>query len=277
MSTRHRLVAASPPWVAARLAAPALEAPVVHRGADAVYVDAGGTVLAVLSASATSVPCGLRIAAPRLPADVAAAPHAAVGGGVLALGETDVLATRFWDPSVPVRRDRDHAAARVRLAATLQADPAAERMAAVAGELPRDALERLTAVDASAVAPLLGLGSGLTPVGDDVLCGALATLVSADRLPMALADTVRRLAPGRTTALSVTLLHCAERGEVLPEFRRLLVDLDAPDADHPTDGGPGPLATDVADLLRVGHTSGAGLLLGATLALRHLASRSPVA
>lgn len=274
MSTRHRLVAASPPWVAARLAGPAAAAPVVHRGADAVYVDAGGTVLAVLSASATSVPCGLRIPAPRLPGDVVAAARAEVGDGALALGETDVVATRFWDPSVPGRRDRDHSAARARLAAATETGHAASRTAAVTAELPPEALERLAAGEPAAAEPLLGLGSGLTPVGDDVLCGALATLASAERLPTALADTVRHLAPGRTTALSVTLLGCAAAGQVLPEFRRLLVDLDVPAA--PGGAAPDPLAADVADLLRVGHTSGAGLLLGATLALRHLASRSPV-
>ncbi len=69
-----------------------------------------------------------------------------------------------------------------------------------------------------------------------------------------------------TTLLSATLLDCARRGDVVPEFRRLLVDLTGPD----TAG----LDDSLTALLRVGHTSGAGLALGTLLALRHLASRS---
>ena len=270
MSTHRRLVAASPPWVAASLYGETRAVPVLHRGTDAVYLALPGTVLAVLSSSARVVPCGLRTTELRLPADVTSARRATVGAGRLSLGRTDVVATRFCDLTVSRRRDRDHGAARLRLAAAIDAAGASAQLAAVAHELPRAALERLAAGDPAAVFPLLGLGSGLTPVGDDVLCGALATLASTDQLPPDLRSTVLELGPGRTTALSATLLGCAVRGEVLPEFRRLVLDLEAPTA-----GGPqGRLAAAVADLLRVGHTSGAGLLLGATLALRHLASRS---
>ena len=87
-------------------------------------------------------------------------------------------------------------------------------------------------------------------------------------------DAVRRLAPAATTALSATLLACALRGDVLPEFRLLVLDLADPRT--PTPRPCGRAGRDLVQaLLRVGHTSGAGLLLGATLALHHLASRSP--
>ncbi len=280
MSTRRRLVAASPARVAASLGGDVRVVPVLHRGVDAVYVDLDGAALGVLSARATAVPCALRTAEPRLPPDLVAAGTATVGAGRLTLDQTDVVPTRRSDHAVPRRQGRDHGAARHRLLACLDdVDPAASAtLAAVAAELPADALDRLADADPAAVLPLLGRGSGLTPVGDDVLCGVLATLVSADRVPADLAATVRRLAPARTTTLSATLLDCALHGEVLPEFRRLLLDLDSPSSDPVPSPVTGPVtvtAQSAVALLRVGHTSGAGLLLGTTIALRHLASRSP--
>ena len=64
---------------------------------------------------------------------------------------------------------------------------------------------------------LVGRGDGLTPLGDDVLCGWLAARARRVARP-----TRRRrgpcAAPRRTTLLSATLLDCALHGEVLPEF-----------------------------------------------------------
>jgi len=84
--------------------------------------------------------------------------------------------------------------------------------------------------------------------------------------PSAVRDAVEEHARSMTTLLSATLLDCAARGDVLPEYRRLLLDLAAPHGQGVDDS--------VDALLRVGHTSGAGLMLGTVLALRHLASRS---
>lgn len=256
---RRRLVAAAPPWVAAALDGSPRPAPVVHRGPDAVYVDLDGVVLGVLSATAALVPCGLRTALPRLDPDVVAADRAEVGEGRLRLGDTDVVVTRRLDPTVRPLPEAALVGAAARLSATVD-----DRLDPIRDELPPTALEALARGDAAAVPALLGRGSGLTPVGDDVLCGWLAVTAGE---PSEVADTVLRLAATSTTALSATLLGCAVRGEVLPEFRLLLLDLADPAA--PALAGP------VAALLRVGHTSGAGLLLGALIALHHLASRSP--
>ncbi len=68
----------------------------------------------------------------------------------------------------------------------------------------------------------------------------------------------------RTTLLSATLLDCARRGEVLPEFRALVVALHHPDASADRRHEIADAAVALAD---VGHTSGAGLLLGAALRL----------
>ncbi|MCD4534201.1 DUF2877 domain-containing protein [Nocardioides sp. cx-169] len=113
---------------------------------------------------------------------------------------------------------------------------------------------RLTAdpVDPGA---LLGRGGGLTPYGDDVICGYLAAHRAADHSTESLDAEVIRLLP-RTTVFSATLLECALRGEVLPEVAALLAAWGTPAA-----------AAAEAALLRVGGSSGAGLLEGARRAL----------
>ncbi|MCW2851851.1 MAG: hypothetical protein JWM84_1515 [Nocardioides sp.] len=104
-------------------------------------------------------------------------------------------------------------------------------------------------------AALVGSGAGLTPYGDDVLCGYLAAHRAAGRPTDELDKQVTRLLP-RTTVLSATLLECAMRGEVLPEVADLL-------AAWGTDRAAGAETA----LLRVGSSSGAGLLEGTRWAL----------
>lgn len=104
-------------------------------------------------------------------------------------------------------------------------------------------------------AGLIGSGAGLTPYGDDVVSGYLAAHRAAGRATAGLDAQVTRLLP-RTTLLSATLLECALRGEVLPEVAAVLAAW----------GTPAATAAEAA-LLRVGASSGAGLLEGARLAL----------
>ena len=70
---------------------------------------------------------------------------------------------------------------------------------------------------------LLGRGPGLTPLGDDVLAGWLATRPRLGRPDTVLAAAVRRRL-GVTTLLSATLLDCALRGEALPQLADWLAD-----------------------------------------------------
>ena len=102
------------------------------------------------------------------------------------------------------------------------------------------------------VADLVGRGDGLTPYGDDVLCGWLAVTRGAGIETPEVDAQVRMLA-GTTTLLSATLLECAMAGEVVPEFAAWLA-------------GTGP----VEAVERIGHTSGRGLVEGARLALSGL-------
>jgi hypothetical protein len=102
------------------------------------------------------------------------------------------------------------------------------------------------------VATLIGRGDGLTPYGDDVLCGWLAVTRAAGIETPEVDDRVRSLA-ATTTLLSATLLECAMAGEAVPEFVAWLA-------------GTGP----VEAVERIGHSSGRGLVEGARLALTGL-------
>lgn len=113
---------------------------------------------------------------------------------------------------------------------------------------------------------LLGLGPGLTPAGDDVLCGLLVGLrVLARRLGKphpgiagalpVLIDAVQRAAPGRTTALSRTLLWQACRGVAPQPVLDVLCTL----------GSGKTCGLDA--LLAIGHSSGSDLLTGVCLAV----------
>lgn len=239
-------------WVRDQLTGPDREARVVHTGADAVYVDLGGSCLGVLSARATAVPCGIRTLQPTLSPPVRVGDTLLIGSGRIEWGRAEVRVGRVVDHAVPALDPATARWARRRLAGpTLD-------------ELPPAALDLLRAGDPAAVPALLGLGGGLTPVGDDVLAGWLAAATAADhsgRYPIA--EEIERLAPTRTTLLSATLLSCAARGDVLPEYAALVAALRR--RDH-------RLALE--RLTTVGHTSGQGMLLGLILALDQIAAGS---
>lgn len=269
VSATTRIQAAATSRVRDVLAGRPRAATVVHAGRDAIYVDVDGFCLGVLAKSASAVPCGLRTTLPSLTDDLGAGTRtvpgsrARVGGGALLLDGAEVVVGRLVDASVPTLS----AAATQRAGRELP--EALRRLPDVRRELPEVALNLLGDGHESAVPLLLGRGSGLTPLGDDVLCGWLATVAAArgghdPNGPRTVAGAVTALAARHTTALSATLLDCATRGEVLPQFRRLVRDLASGE-------DPGSAAD---ALLAVGHTSGSGMALGLSLAL-DLLVRSP--
>lgn len=205
---------------------------VVHRGPDAVYLavhdDGRETCVGVLGADAVPVPCGLRSRLPAL-----ALGTAAVHGGILHLDDEPVVVRRLVDTQVPAR-----------------------------SPLPRTGLRPVPGLPAEvtpgAVAGLVGRGEGLTPLGDDVLCGWLALHRSAGvATPEVDAAVLAHL--HRTTLLSAELLRCALRGEVVPQFAALVTALG-------TAAEPAARAA----LTAVGHTSGTAMVHGAALALSAL-------
>ncbi len=252
-STVHAVGSASI-WVLGQVAGARRTARVLHAGADAVYLDLEGTCLAVLAARAVQVPCGVRTLLPRLP-EVEPGAEAAVYDGNVMVPGCEVLVTGIVDTTVPVLGLADATWGGEQLTTLVK-----ERLTTVEALLPEDAVVRLTAGDVGVVDELLGLGPGLTPVGDDVLAGWLATAVAC-RHPLmpGLRSAVALAARERTSVLSATLLACAARGEGVPEFRSLL-------------SGVATRNVDVLDqsldlMLRIGDTSGAGLVLGSLAAL----------
>ena len=102
---------------------------------------------------------------------------------------------------------------------------------------------------------LVGAGPGLTPSGDDVLCGVLLGLRLAAE-PTALERVHAAVVPrlGATTTLSASLVREAAAGYAVPDLVRLGAALAAGDRDE--------AAGATQALLAIGHTSGRDLLAG---------------
>ncbi len=226
----------APPRVRDHLSA-AADGPVhvVHRGAHAVYVDVAGWCVGVVDQHATQVPCALGTRSPDLAR--LGSGSADLRDGVLHLSGVPMVIGRLRDATVPdVRPER----------------------------LPR-AASATDPLDAEGVARLVGAGDGLTPRGDDVLCGWLA-MHRATGIATPTIDEAVRARMRHTTLLSATLLDCALHGEVLPQFTAYAAAL----------GGP-RLAEAEAALLHVGHSTGAGLLEGAVRAAAEIGASAGVA
>ena len=109
----------------------------------------------------------------------------------------------------------------------------------------------------AAVAGLMGLGPGLTPLGDDVLVGATLGLHAAGIRGHSLVAAIHALRH-RTTAVSGALLDAATIGRCIPQAAHFLTALD----------GRADLDTALPELLAIGSTSGAGFATGIVLALQ---------
>jgi hypothetical protein len=240
----------------------------------AVYLDMGEIVIAVVTCDAVRLPNAIVIAA-----SAAQRPFRHVGAGSLgAAGEGDVVlghliihAARWWNPQVDLGVI-DHARVTAGPAAMAARLAVAPRQPGL--DVPPDLGEALRAEDQRAAVAqaraLVGRGPGLTPSGDDILGGALAAFraLGGDRgFADSLATAVAELAPGRTTALSTTLLRLAAHGSLADDAAAVLRALVTGDRLQPT--------LDV--LLGLGHTSGAdvaaGLMAGGTAGIARQTAR----
>ena len=216
---------------------------VVHAGRHALYLDLDGWCLGVVGRAAAQVPCALRLGTDDLAALEGATAY--VEAGTLHVDGAPLAVGRVVDTRVP-----RHDPAAGRPATTTPADvPTAVLDFVAEVGLVRSPGRALDPADATR---LVGRGGGLTPLGDDVLCGWLALHRAAGRATLVMDAAVRSLLP-RTTLLSATLLECAMAGEVIPEFAAWLA-------------GTGP----VEAVKRIGHTSGRGLVEGARRAMSGL-------
>ena len=225
--------------------------PVLHAGPLAIYVEVSGQAVGVLAAGAARVPCGLRTRLKELTSYVstngARPPY--LGGGTLHVGSRPLTVGRIVGTYVPALR---HEVVRSTEAGPVTTATPPATVAGLAAALPRDTADR------RGLARLVGRGEGLTPLGDDLLCGWLATHRALGLATDAVDAEVRRLLP-RTTRLSATLLECALAGETLPEHADWLRALG-------TDDEPARATA----LAAVGATSGTGLLHGSRVALDQL-------
>ena len=103
----------------------------------------------------------------------------------------------------------------------------------------------------------IGRGPGLTPEGDDEICGALLVAYAAG--DPHLSDVAHGLLH-RTTALSASLVAAAIDGYAVPE---LVTYADAALRGRPTNGLR-------AQVSHIGHTSGSALLRGVDYAIANL-------
>ena len=107
----------------------------------------------------------------------------------------------------------------------------------------------------SAAASLAGLGGGLTPAGDDFLCGLMLGIRSTMPAPSALCSIVANTAAPLTTSLSAAFLHSAARGEVNAVWLEFLCELGRAPAEA-------QLKSLVRNVTAVGYSSGADMLAG---------------
>jgi hypothetical protein len=301
MGVRHGtdlLAAAVSPLVAGAIAGPATPRRVLGVFATCAYVELGAhdRVLALLTADALHLPIGLRLGVPSTAHAWAVEPgdEVVVGAGRVVLRTQEIVAARLARPS------------RVGAARWTPRPGDADRLPdpGVLGELTGDLTTSALAgrpLDA-ALWGLVGAGHGLTPSGDDALCGMLLALASVDHPDAARAlGRLRaevRPALRRTTSLSAALVVAAASGYAVPDVVRLVALLAGAGSTgrndvaetgsgaepggsiRPLDPRPGPTAYAIAveQVLAIGHSSGRDLLAGvsgAVLAMAHALDPRP--
>ena len=229
----------------------------------ALYLQVGGhaQVLPVVTPGGLRLPTALAVATvlPTVGWGTQPGDEVVVGGGEVRLSSLTIRAVRTWRPQQVVT---------AAVGPGFVATPLAPLWLAWRAT-SRTLTEGLMAGDgrslADRVTTLVGAGPGLTPSGDDVLCGILLGLRlhprgSVSRVERLWAALEARLTT--TTSLSAALLVEAAQGYAVAPVVRLVQALGGPTAD--TAGGPDttPVADAVHSVLAIGHSSGADLLGG---------------
>jgi Protein of unknown function (DUF2877) len=229
---------------------PPVRAEVLGGGPRALYLrHPTGRLLALLAPDAVALPLGVVLDAPCPPQHG----PAQVGGGRVRFPSADVV-VRGWFPTAvgavrPAPGTREWC---VRRAAEL--DEGHTGLTRAQRTVLRTALDDPDAVSAA----LCGSGPGLTPAGDDALCGVLTTAAAGLLpLPSGWAKRVVEHAVHATTDLSAQLLRLAAEGQVATPIWRLFRALER----------PARLPDGWDEVLAMGHTSGAAFAVGFGAAL----------
>jgi len=250
-----------------------------------VYVDLGAheRVLALLSADAVALPIGLHLTATSQQLDWALQPDdlVVVGGGRVRLPRLELVAARIRRPervlpapwrAGPSSPEPAPGSAGTGRGPRLLGEPGA--LGDLARALTSEALSG-RAVDAG-VRGLVGAGRGLTPSGDDVLCGILLTLAAVDapRAQEALGSLRGAVGSclGSTTSISAALLVAAGSGYAVPDVVRLVTlavrwtsGMQVATADLPDE-----LDAALHRVIGIGHSSGHDIVSGVVGALAAL-------
>jgi Protein of unknown function (DUF2877) len=183
--------------------------------------------------------------------------HAEAGEGHVVAAGLDIRITRWWDPSPvfgPLSRARlDHGA--VVLARHYQAAEHASGLVGHHGPAELAACcasgDLAGAVETAEI--ITGLGPGLVPSGDGIVCGILLALrllggaISGGTRAVWLADWLSAAATcyaeQRTTALATALLHCAASGQAAAEVSAVLLGMAG---QEPLDSAAKRLLSDTA-------------------------------
>jgi hypothetical protein len=258
--------------LAAVVAGPPRPARILATFPTAVYLAPDeGRVIAVEASDGVGLPNALRLRAPSTGLALETVDEdapAEVGGSRVVIGDREIAVDRWVDLRHRAG-DLDPDALRAGLDgldAELAAhdQPLDDDLAARVAALETAVAGRDDAAMLAAARDLVGFGTGLTPSGDDVLCGLLAAgrafapALGDDDLDAALHRLGGALHPdaaGRTTALSAALLWHAARAEPARPADHLLRAL----------AGRTPLAPAARALLAVGHSSGRDLAVGIAL------------
>ncbi|MBO1331570.1 DUF2877 domain-containing protein [Streptomyces sp. VRA16 Mangrove soil] len=178
---------------------------------------------------------------------------AVLGAGTVRVGPRTVRTAGQWTPPrVLPGRPRLDGPALDRLI-DQWAPPPPRPVAVALGRLRAALRAGDDAATGDAAHALLGLGPGLTPSGDDILCGLLLAR-RAWGGPLAPLRAAVAHAPRRTTLLSAALVRHAARGECVAPAHALLTGTTDP-------------RTALRALLTVGHHSGGDLARGVAAAL----------
>lgn len=227
----------------------------VYPGAVYLRVDgfAHPGLLPVVSTDALRLPNALVLgsAAPQVGWGVQPGDRVPVGDGAVRLPGVTIRRTRVWQPvPVPTAQSRVDVPAPPSVAALASAAWVGPARALAEGALAGEDL-------ADRVEVTVGSGPGLTPSGDDVICGVLLALrvSGADRAAARLWGAVRLLT-SRTTTVSACLLAEAADGYAVPAVVRLASALAGGRERRPEVGAA------TREVRAIGHTSGADLLAG---------------
>ena len=231
----------------------------------ALYLQVGGhaDVLPVVTPDGLRLPTALAVATPLPTVGWGTQPgdEVVVGGGEVRLPGLRIRAVRSWRPHQVTAAAVGSGVLGSPLAPLRLAWRATSRTL-TGGLLAGD----LTSLPVP-VGTLVGAGPGLTPSGDDVLCGVLLGLRLHPRGSLSLAVRLWAAVQPRlatTTSLSAALLTEAARGYAVAPVVRLTEALAGPAGDASGRAGLRSRAVTeaVQAVLTIGHSSGADLLGG---------------